>query len=68
MPLSNEEDWIHPIKAIMVKKKGKAGVPRLEGMIDSGHEDTTNEEERHNGEKARAMEEEERQEEGREKE
>ena len=37
MPLEDNEAWIHPIKAIMVKRD-KSGVPRPEGMYDSGNE------------------------------
>ena len=37
MPLEDNEAWIHPIKAIMVKRD-KPGVPRPEGMYDSGNE------------------------------
>ena len=37
VPLTSDEAWIHPIKAI-VGKKNKSGVPRLKGMYDSGHE------------------------------
>ena len=37
MPLEDNEAWIHPIKAIMVKKD-KPGVPRLEEVYDSGNE------------------------------
>ena len=37
VPLEDNEAWIHPIKAIMVKKD-KPGVPRLEEVYDSGNE------------------------------
>ena len=37
MPLEDNEAWIHPIKAMMVKKD-KPGVPRLEEVFDSGNE------------------------------
>ena len=37
MPLEDNEAWIHPIKAIMVKCD-KPGVPRPEAMYDSGNE------------------------------
>ena len=37
VPLEDNEAWIHPIKAIMVKRD-KPGVPRPEGMYDSGNE------------------------------
>ena len=37
VPLEDNEAWIHPIKAIMVKRD-KLGVPRPEGMYDSGNE------------------------------
>ena len=35
--LEDNEAWIHPIKAIMVKRD-KPGVPRTEKVCDSGHE------------------------------
>ena len=37
VPLEDNEAWIHPIKAIMVKKD-KLGVQRLEEVYDSGNE------------------------------
>ena len=37
MPLDDNEAWLHPIKAIPVKRD-KPGVPRPEGTYDSGHE------------------------------
>ena len=37
MPLKDNEAWINPIKAIMVKKD-KPGVPRPEEVYDSGNE------------------------------
>ena len=37
MPLDDNEAWLHPIKAISVKRD-KPGVPRPEGVYDSGHE------------------------------
>ena len=37
VPLDDNEAWLHPIKAISVKKD-KPGVPRPEGIYDSGHE------------------------------
>ena len=37
MPLDDNEAWLHPIKAILVKRD-KPGVPRPEGVYDSGHE------------------------------
>ena len=37
VPLDDNEAWLHPIKAISVKKD-KPGVPRPEGVYDSGHE------------------------------
>ena len=37
MPLDDNEAWLHPIKAISVKRD-KPGVPRPEGIYDSGHE------------------------------
>ena len=43
MPLDDNEAWLHPIKAISVKRD-KPGVPRLEGIYDSGHEPSDKEE------------------------
>ena len=37
MPLDDNEAWLHPIKAISVKRD-KPGVPRPEGAYDSDHE------------------------------
>ena len=37
VPLEDNEEWIHPIKAISVKKD-KPGVPRPEEVYDSGNE------------------------------
>ena len=37
VPLEDNEAWIHPIKAIIIKKD-KSGVPRSEAVYDSGHE------------------------------
>ena len=37
VPLDNTEAWLHPIKTISVKRD-KPGVPRPEGVYDSGHE------------------------------
>ena len=37
MPLEDNEAWIHPIKAIMVKRD-KQRVPRPERVYDSGNE------------------------------
>ena len=37
MPIDDNEAWLHPIKAISVKRD-KSGVPRPEGTYDSGHE------------------------------
>ena len=37
VPLDNNEAWLHPIKAISVKRD-TPGVPQLEGVYDSGHE------------------------------
>ena len=37
VPLEDKEAWIHPIKAIMVKKD-KPSVLRLEEVYDSGNE------------------------------
>ena len=37
VPLQDNEAWIHPIKAIMVKKD-KSSVPRPEEVYDSGNE------------------------------
>ena len=36
-PLEDNKAWIHPIKAISVKKD-KPGVPSLEEVCDSGNE------------------------------
>ena len=43
VPLEDNEAWIHPIKAIVVKKD-KPGVPRLEEIYDSGNESSDEEE------------------------
>ena len=43
VPLEDNEAWIHPIKAIVVKKD-KPGVPRSEAVYDSGHEPSDEEE------------------------
>ena len=37
MPLKDNEAWIHPIKAIVVKKN-KLGVPKPDEVYDSRHE------------------------------
>ena len=37
VPLEDNEAWIHPIMVIMVKKD-KLGVPRLEEVYDLGNE------------------------------
>ena len=37
VPLEDNEEWLHPIKTISVKRD-KPGVPRPEGTYDSGHE------------------------------
>ena len=37
VPLDDNEAWLHPIKAISVKRD-KPSVPRPEGVYDSGHE------------------------------
>ena len=37
VPLDDNEAWLHPIKAISIKRD-KPGVPRPEGTYDSGHE------------------------------
>ena len=37
VPLEDNEAWIDPIKAIMVKRD-KPGVPRTKEVYDSGHE------------------------------
>ena len=41
--LEENEAWIHPIKAISIKRD-KPGVPRLEGTYDSGNEPSDEEE------------------------
>ena len=43
VPLEDNEAWIHPIKAIVVKKD-KLGVPRPEEVYDSEHEPSDEEE------------------------
>ena len=45
VPSEDNEAWIHPIKAISVKRD-KTGVPRLEGTYDSGN-DPSDEDELH---------------------
>ena len=45
VPLTSDEAWIHPIKAIVVKKN-KSGVPRTKEMYDSIHEPSDEEEAR----------------------
>ena len=37
VPFEDNEAWMHPIKAIMVKKD-KPGVPRLEEVYDWGND------------------------------
>ena len=44
--LDDNEAWLHPIKAISVKRD-KPGIPRPEGVYDSGHE-PSDEDELHN--------------------
>ena len=46
VPLDDNEAWLHPIKAISVKRD-KPGVPQPEGTYDSGHE-PSDEEDLHN--------------------
>ena len=43
VPLDDNEAWLHPIKAISVKRD-KPGVPRSKGTYDSGHEPSDEEE------------------------
>ena len=43
VPLEDNEAWIHPIKAIMVKKD-KPGVPRPEEVYDSRNEPSDDDE------------------------
>ena len=43
VPLEENEAWIHPLKVIIVKKD-KQGVPRLEEVYDSGNEPSDEEE------------------------
>ena len=43
VPLEDNEAWIHPIKAIIVKKD-KMGVPRSDTVYDLGHEPSNEEE------------------------
>ena len=47
VPLEDNEVWIHPIKAISVKKD-KPGVPRLEEVYNSGNEPSDEDELRAN--------------------
>ena len=43
VPLENNEAWIHPIKAIMVKRDNP-GVPRTKEVYDSSHEPSNEDE------------------------
>ena len=43
VPLDYNKAWIHPIKAIVVKKD-KSGVPKSKAVYDSGHEPSDEEE------------------------
>ena len=43
VPLDDNEAWLHPIKAISVKRD-TPGVPRPEGVYDSGHESSDEDE------------------------
>ena len=43
VPLEDNEAWIHPIKAIMVKRD-KPGVPRTEAVYDLGNEPSNKDE------------------------
>ena len=43
VPLEDNETWIHPINAIVIKKD-KSGVPRSEAIFDLGHEPSDEEE------------------------
>ena len=43
VPLDENEAWLHPIKAISVKRD-TPGVPRPEGVYDSGHEPSDDDE------------------------
>ena len=43
VPLDDNEEWLHPIKAISIKRD-KPGVPRPEGIYDSGHEPSNEDE------------------------
>ena len=43
IPLEDNEAWIHPVKAIMVKKD-KPSVPRPEDVYDSGNEPSVEDE------------------------
>ena len=43
VPLEDNEAWIHPIKAIMVKRD-KPGVPCPDSMYDSGNEPSNEDE------------------------
>ena len=42
--ISTQEEWLHPIKAIVVKKKGNRGLTKPKSNIDFGNE-ATNEDE-----------------------
>ena len=42
--ISTQEEWLQPIKAIVVKKKGKRILLETEPIIDSGNEDTSEDE------------------------
>ena len=42
--VSNQDEWVHPIKAIVVKWKGNRGVLEPETNIDSSHESINEEE------------------------
>ena len=43
VPLEDNEAWIHPIKAIVVKKD-KPSIPQSNPVYDSGHESSNEEE------------------------
>ena len=42
--ISTQEEWLHPIKKIVVKNKGKRGLPKPEPIIDFGNEATSEDE------------------------
>ena len=45
VPITNQDYLLHPIKAIVVRKKIGALVPQPQGIVDSGNESTSDENE-----------------------